>query len=757
MAKRLHDLEQQLGEKITELQMIAARLENHSKSRARTEAALRKQLESATTAQKHAHERCTQLESDLGALRRTHEELNTKLTIEHQVATDSARRLQELEQQLAQKTTALERVETALESQVKERTQSEAGLRKKLDNAAAERKQSQARCTQLEKDLESLRQAHEGLNAKLINAQHTGADSAKRILVLEKQLSEKSAELCKASTTLESQSRELIEIDGLRQQLDAASAARKQTQELCAKLEQDLGRLSQTRQELNAKLAKEQRTARDSAKRILGLEQELAHKSDELQKAALTLENQVKDRVEVETGLRKQVESSTTAQKQAQERCGQLEDELTGLRQAHGELNVKLAHEQKCAADFAKRGQDLQSQLDLMFGAHGEAQAKSGQLQRELDTLRKAHAPIAVRLEEKERAVVELDRQLRELQALVDQGAHLKSELEARITHGVAQLSNLTAELSAERGLRERLDCRAAGLSQSLQQLHQEHSRLLEAEHNSQLKLTKLGHRLQELEETSARDATHLRHEQAERQLLEERLTLATELNSQLQSSVSSLEGTGCHLRSNQGELESRLQGSLKLLSDTEARLRSESAERQRLADSLGATEQKAASQSSRLQALETQLQQALAAITTWESRFQQITVERGDLALALETTRHDARHQAEQSSLEICSLRSALELEQAEKRRLELNNLQLRHASADAAQMGRSLRSDLRKQVRRPVEHLYDSARALLSLEMDGEQKKLAQSVLHDVLTLHTVLEEPESILAGQSSQGRE
>ena len=89
-----------------------------------------------------------------------------------------------------------------------------------------------------------------------------------------------------------------------------------------------------------------------------------------VEKAKGELEKQTSEHGKVESNLRKQLEvagaaaaQNEAAQKQAQARCAQLEQELTGLRQAHGELNARSATEQAASAEAAKRLKELEERL----------------------------------------------------------------------------------------------------------------------------------------------------------------------------------------------------------------------------------------------------------------------------------------------------------------------------------------------------------------------------------------------------------
>lgn len=68
-----------------------------------------------------------------------------------------------------------------------------------------------------------------------------------------------------------------------------------------------------------------------------------------------------------------------------------------------------------------------------------------------------------------------------------------------------------------------------------------------------------------------------------------------------------------------------------------------------------------------------------------------------------------------------------------------------MRHISLDAVRASRIMRNSLRQQLHETLDKLHQSARSLLELETSGEQKRLAEAVMHDVLLVRTRLREPE------------
>jgi hypothetical protein len=169
------------------------------------------------------------------------------------------------------------------------------------------------------------------------------------------------------------------------------------------------------------------------------------------------------------------------------------------------------------------------------------------------------------------------------------------------------------------------------------------------------------------------------------------------DLSAQLQSNMSLYEEARGVFQSTQDELENRLQAGLKALSDTEGRLQRESTERRRLHE-------------------------------------------------ALEETRRNLQEQSQQSAIEVSKVQSALQLAEFERKRLESEVLRSRQVSADSAHAGRVHLNTLRRQLRGPANHVYESACQLLQAELGDEQKKQVQLLLENALLLRTSVQESGS-----------
>jgi hypothetical protein len=156
------------------------------------------------------------------------------------------------------------------------------------------------------------------------------------------------------------------------------------------------------------------------------------------------------------------------------------------------------------------------------------------------------------------------------------------------------------------------------------------------------------------------------------------------------------------------------------------------------------AAERRAGASSSRVQQLEAQLKDALATLEGWESKFEQAAAEREELRHAVQAADGVAQSHDETKRLENARMESALQLERAERKRMEVQLLNLRQATVDSSRACRAERSNLRSKFQAPVLRLFDSTRQFLAMEMNAQQKQVAESMLHDVLVLHTTLQEP-------------
>lgn len=318
-------------------------------------------------------------------------------------------------------------------------------------------------------------------------------------------------------------------------------------------------------------------------------------------------------------------------------------------------------------------------------------------------------------------------------------------ELEQQLRQSVAALARATAELAKERGERQRSDKRAAELNGRLQALHEDFRRTLQSQKEDLERLSAMEEQQRQISQALEQRTAELEQLQAERLLADEQLEKAKELNAQLRKDLSFYEETNKKFDGARQDLQNRLQAKLSAARENETRLHQENAERQRLTQNLEEAQRELQNQSRRREALEQELQAAQQSVQEHEARLQKEAAERQRLAEALESAQRNIGDSSDRD-LEMSKLQSSLQAEQVERQRQETELARLRHSALDSAHAARALRTSLRRQVREPVDNVINSARSLLELEMGEEQKKLAESVLQDVLLVQTRLREPDS-----------
>jgi DNA-binding response OmpR family regulator len=318
-------------------------------------------------------------------------------------------------------------------------------------------------------------------------------------------------------------------------------------------------------------------------------------------------------------------------------------------------------------------------------------------------------------------------------------------ELEQQLRQSVAALARATAELAKERGERQRSDKRAAELNGRLQALHEDFRRTLQSQKEDLERLSAMEEQQRQISQALEQRTAELEQLQAERLLADEQLEKAKELNAQLRKDLSFYEETNKKFDGARQDLQNRLQAKLSAAREHETRLHQENAERQRLTQNLEEAQRELQNQSRRREALEKELQAAQQSVQEHEARLQKEAAERQRLAEELESAQRNIGDSSDRD-LEISKLQSSLQAEQVERQRQETELARLRHSALDSAHAARALRTSLRRQVREPVDNVINSARSLLELEMGEEQKKLAESVLQDVLLVQTRLREPDS-----------
>jgi exonuclease SbcC len=286
-------------------------------------------------------------------------------------------------------------------------------------------------------------------------------------------------------------------------------------------LEQELEDLVHTAEEVKGQLVKEKQVNADAFRNVEELKEQLSQRGAELEQAKTETEKQATEHGLAESDLLRQLEEAgiateqnTAAQQEAQARCGQLEQELEGLRRAREEVANQLAKEQANNADAAKRMEELKEELSQHVvelelaktkalkqaaervlaesnlrrqlseaGAaaaqqntisNQHAEERCGQLEKELAELRHTLEEVTSQLAKEKQANVDASARVKELESQLQSGKDQAADLEQGINQRVAALTRVTADLAKERGERHRSEERVTGLNKRLQEMHAE-------------------------------------------------------------------------------------------------------------------------------------------------------------------------------------------------------------------------------------------------------------------------------------------
>jgi chromosome segregation ATPase len=474
---------------------------------------------------------------------------------------------------------------------------------------------------------------------------------------------------------------------------------------------------------------------------------------------------EVEERGKAIEGLQKQLATTPSAAdgpvgglvQVAQARCAELEQENAALRQAFENLSPGFGDSASQPGQNGKHTQDIDpaaEQAKLQEQRKAEAE-----LREQLEAARAAEQQNLAAQQQAEARCSELEAELKNLRDSASATPKLSAAPEGKsaeadstngasagdLEQGVAALAKATAELARERGERQRSHQLATDLSARLVALHQDCSRTLQAQGENLSRITALEQQHAQAVQALERCQADLEQQQAERQLAEAQVQKAREANAQLRKDLCFFEETNTRSDSSRQDLQKRLEARLNAARDNEARLQQEVAERKRLAESLEESQRELQSQARQRESLEKELQSTRDLLREREAKLEKEAAERQRLNEAQDSLQHGLQDGPERE-LEFSKLQSALQNEQIERKRQETQLAHTRQRAIDAAHAARALRTSLRRQIRQPVDNLVHSARTLLELEMGDEQKKLAESVLQDVLLVQTRLREPSA-----------
>jgi len=497
--RRSKELEERLAQSTSELERAKAELEKNAAERSTLVGELREQIssarQSADTA-KVAYEqqaaRAQDLAEELENLRNAREELNARLQAEMQAAAESKRRIEEREQQLREREAEVERLKNELN-----RRAADSDLSRKLSaaqvaarEAQAVYKQEAARGAQFEKELARLTAARDELNAKLAREEQTAADARRRSEEMEQQLAGRSSELERLRSQLDRhvEERKTLERQLQEQVVKAGEAAERVRQEFQQKTsfsqrsstEKDA--LRQVRDELNARLEREQQGAADSRRHSHEVESKLQAATRELADLRTKLQQQADERTVRSTPSSSPAKAglADTTVEPAKQRAGlaqriiaplkifsrrsensaiqELEARVAEMTRNRDELLVLLRDRsieglQMGAGGKPESPNELKAAAKRAEAAHQAQLARSRQFEEELKRIREAREELNRKLVEQENAAQESRRRSNELEErLVGSAAELvlaKAELEKTVAEHSAVEQTLRQQLQS--------------------------------------------------------------------------------------------------------------------------------------------------------------------------------------------------------------------------------------------------------------------------------------------------------------------
>jgi DNA-binding response OmpR family regulator len=521
-------------------------------------------------------------------------------------------------------------------------------------------------------------------------------------------------------------------------------------------------------------LRRQQHPREDLAARVCAAEMALYHAKAEAERKGKTIEALQAQLTEtLARGEQADAEATpeqTEAEQKALARCAELEQEVASLRQAFEGFGGGVQPE--ASENSETHIQELEERLNQNAAElekhKAEQQEAETELRHQLEDAKNAHQPLEAARQQAETRCAQLEQELAAVrQAQLEKAGKAdqkpgaenageagvpESELEQQVRQGVMALAKATAELAKERGERQRSQQRAAELNSRLQALHDDLRRTLQSQREDLARITAVEEENRQLSQTLEQRTADVEQHKAEHLLTEEQFQKAKEANTQLRKDLAFFEEASKKFGGGRQELQARLESTLNAARENDARLQRETTERQKLAENLENTQRELQNQQRRRESLEQELKATQEALRDREVKLQKEVTERQRLNEALRTVQGNP-HDGSERYLELTKLQSSLEEEQVERKRQETQLARIRQKAVDAAHAARALRTNLRRQIRGPIDNLVHSSRMLLELELSEEQKQVAESVLQDVLLVQTRLREPD-LSSGESSE---
>src|SRR5258706_296235 len=289
---------------------------------------------------------------------------------------------------------------------------------------------------------------------------------------------------------------ELVKMRQAREQLNAKLAEDQDAVARSQQVQEELGRLRQMREQLTARLTEKERDAAISARRSEALEEQLSKSSAELTRVKAALQKRLSEQGSMQFGLsedlasaRGALEKSESACREQMARSNRFEAELDRLRLARAELTGKVAEHEQAATEFRKRNDELDRRL-------ANSAAELERVKAELNQHIVGRAAVGAQLREKVEAakasaerlqtvyreqtsiftgskeeLAALRRVRDELQARLNSEQHAAAEARRRSEDLEARLRESSSEIGRAKALEERLAEQASARSELSKQM----------------------------------------------------------------------------------------------------------------------------------------------------------------------------------------------------------------------------------------------------------------------------------------------
>jgi DNA-binding response OmpR family regulator len=295
------------------------------------------------------------------------------------------------------------------------------------------------------------------------------------------------------------------ELKTVRTQLETATAATLQAQTAreeratrCKQLEDEIASLRRNHDELETQFNINRDAALRSEQKIVELQTQLQHATNELQSTRSGASSDAADRARVESELREQIiaanlaaDKTSAALKEKEEWCVVLEKEIAPLRKLGEtltqqstvmgvELEKARTETQREVAERTRIESDLRSQLTAAAKQSEQANARAKEqeerahaLQQEIATLRPAHDQV----QQKHAATTdELERIKAELEKINSDRARSESDLQQKLTASNQQAEQANARAKEHEDRVNALQQEIAALRPAHDQVQQKHA-----------------------------------------------------------------------------------------------------------------------------------------------------------------------------------------------------------------------------------------------------------------------------------------